>query len=137
MAISFDKAFGIHQYTIGARAARAEVLSANIANADTPGYKAKDLDFSAALQQAQSGIESGFSLATSNEHHIASTISSGLTSSIKYRNPDQPDTGDGNSVDVQRERSAFLENGLEYQASLEFLNSRISGLLKAIKGDQA
>ncbi len=137
MAISFDTAFGIHQYTIGARAARAEVLSANIANADTPGYKAKDLDFSAALQQAQSGIESGFSLATSNEHHISSTISSGLTSSIKYRNPDQPDTGDGNSVDVQRERSAFLENGLEYQASLEFLNSRISGLLKAIKGDQA
>ena len=137
MAISFDKAFGIHQYTIGARAARAEVLSANIANADTPGYKAKDLDFSAALQQAQSGMESGFSLATSNERHISSTISSGLTSSIKYRNPDQPDTGDGNSVDVQRERSAFLENGLEYQASLEFLNSRISGLLKAIKGDQA
>ena len=137
MAISFDKAFGIHQYTIGARAARAEVLSANIANAHTPGYKAKDLDFSAALQQAQSGIESGFSLATSNERHIASTLSSGLTSSVKYRNPDQPDTGDGNSVDVQRERSAFLENGLEYQASLEFLNSRISGLLKAIKGDQA
>ena len=137
MAISFDKAFGIHQYTIGARAARAEVLSANIANADTPGYKAKDLDFSAALQQAQSGIESGFSLATSNERHISSTVSSGLTSSIKYRNPDQPDTGDGNSVDVQQERSAFLENGLEYQASLEFLNSRISGLLKAIKGDQA
>ena len=137
MAISFDKAFGIHQYTIGARAARAEVLSANIANADTPGYKAKDLDFSAALQQAQSGIESGFSLATSNERHISSTLSSGLTSNVKYRNPDQPDTGDGNSVDVQRERSAFLENGLEYQASLEFLNSRISGLLKAIKGDQA
>ena len=137
MAISFDKAFGIHQYTIGARSARAEVLSANIANADTPGYKARDLDFSAALEQAQSGIESGFSLATSNERHIASTLSSGLTSSVKYRNPDQPDTGDGNSVDVQRERSAFLENGLEYQASLEFLNSRISGLLKAIKGDQA
>lgn len=137
MAISFDKAFGIHQYTIGARAARAEVLSANIANADTPGYKAKDLDFSAALQQAQSGMESGFSLATSNERHISSTLSSGLTSNVKYRNPDQPDTGDGNSVDVQQERSAFLENGLEYQASLEFLNSRISGLLKAIKGDQA
>ena len=137
MAISFDKAFGIHQYTLGVRAERAEVISANIANADTPGYKAKDLDFSAALQQAQSGIESGFSLATSNERHIASTLSSGLTSSVKYRNPDQPDTGDGNSVDVQRERSAFLENGLEYQASLEFLNSRISGLLKAIKGDQA
>lgn len=137
MAISFDKAFGIHQYTIGARAARAEVLSANIANADTPGYKAKDLDFSAALEQAQSGMQGGFSLATSNERHISSTVSSGLSGTVRYRNPDQPDTGDGNSVDVQQERSAFLENGLEYQASLEFLNSRISGLLKAIKGDQA
>ena len=137
MAISFDKAFGIHQYTIGARSARAEVLSANIANADTPGYKARDLDFSAALEQAQSGMQSGFSLATSNERHISSTVSSGLSSTLKYRNPDQPDTGDGNSVDVQQERSAFLENGFEYQASLEFLNSRISGLLKAIKGDQA
>ena len=137
MAISFDKAFGIHQYTIGARSARAEVLSANIANADTPGYKARDLDFSAALEQAQSGMQSGFSLATSNERHISSTVSSGLSSTLKYRNPDQPHTSDGNSVGVQQERSAFLENGLEYQASLEFLNGRISGLLKAIKGDQA
>ena len=102
MAISFDKAFGIHQYTIGARSARAEVLSANIANADTPGYKARDLDFSATLEQAQSGMQSGFSLATSNERHISSTVSSGLSSTLKYRNPDQPDTGDGNSVDVQQ-----------------------------------
>ena len=70
MAISFDKAFGIHQYTIGARSARAEVLSANIANADTPGYKARDLDFSAALEHAQPGLQRGFSLATSSDGHI-------------------------------------------------------------------
>ena len=137
MAISFDKAFGIHQYTIGARSARAEVLAANIANADTPGYKARDLDFSAALEQAQSRTQSGFALATSDARHIQGGSSSSLAGNVKYRVPNQPDTGDGNTVDVQQERSSFMENGLEYQASLEFLNSRISGLLKAIKGDQA
>ena len=61
----------------------------------------------------------------------------GPVGNVKYRVPNQPDTGDGNTVDVQQERTSFMENGLEYQASLEFLNSRISGLLKAIKGDQA
>ncbi len=133
MAISFDKAFGIHQYTLGARAQRAEVLSNNIANEDTPGYKAQDLDFSAALQQAQSGQSFGLSL--TNEHHIRSEVSS--SGALKYRVPNQADTGDGNTVDIQQERSNFLENGLQYQASLEFLNGRIAGLLKAIKGDQA
>ena len=133
MAISFDKAFGIHQYTIGARAQRAEVLSNNIANADTPGYKAQDLDFSAALRQAQSG--QSFGLARTNELHMRSDVN--MSGALKYRTPNQADTGDGNTVDIQQERSNFLENGLQYQASLEFLNSRISGLLKAIKGDQA
>ncbi|MGL5497666.1 MAG: flagellar basal body rod protein FlgB, partial [Aeromonas sobria] len=53
-----------------------------------------------------------------------------------YRNPLQPDTGDGNTVDVQQERSDFLRNSLEYQTSLEFMNGKISGLLKARKGEQ-
>jgi flagellar basal-body rod protein FlgB len=137
MAISFDKAFGIHQYTLGVRTERAEVIAANIANADTPGYKARDLDFSSALEQAQSRTQSGFALATSDARHIQGGSSSSLSGSIKFRVPNQPDTGDGNSVDVQQERTSYMENGLEYQTSLEFLNSRISGLLKAIKGDQA
>lgn len=137
MAISFDKAFGIHQYTIGARSARAEVISANIANADTPGYKARDLDFSAALAEASGQMQSGMSLARSDSQHLAATSSSSIAGSLKYRVPTQPDTGDGNTVDVQQERTAFMENAVEYQASMEFLNSRISGLLKAIKGDQS
>ena len=135
MAISFDKAFGIHQYTLGVRAERAEVISANIANADTPGYKARDLDFSSALEHASNQMQAGVSLARSDSRHIQAE--SALSGDLKYRNPNQPDTGDGNSVDVQQERMAFMENGLEYQTSMEFLNSRIYGLLKAIKGDQA
>ncbi|GAA4496765.1 flagellar basal body rod protein FlgB [Pseudaeromonas paramecii] len=134
MTISFDKAFGIHQYTIGVRSQRAEVLAGNIANADTPGYKAQDLDFSSALSQAQ-GLQSGTTeLMRTNNQHLAGA--SAMSGTLKYRVPLQADTGDGNTVDLQQERSAFLENGLEYQTSLEFLNSKINGLLKALKGDQ-
>ena len=132
MAISFDKAFGVHQYTLSVRAKRAEVLSSNIANADTPGFKARDIDFSQALQDAQS--QQGFGLSTTSEKHFA--LQMDASGSTQYRNPLQPDTGDGNTVDVQQERSEFLRNSLEYQASLEFMNSKISGLLKALKGEQ-
>ena len=132
MAISFDKAFGVHQYTLSVRAKRAEVLSSNIANADTPGFKARDINFSQALQNAQS--QQGFGLSTTSEEHFA--LQMDAPGSTQYRNPLQPDTGDGNTVDVQQERSEFLRNSLEYQASLEFMNGKISGLLKALKGDQ-
>ena len=133
MAISFDKAFGIHQYTLGARSQRAEVLAENIANADTPGYKARDVDFSALLGQAQSGQNASVNLSRTDESHIAG--SSSLNSSVMYRNPIQADTGDGNTVDINQERTAFMQNSIEYQTSLSFLNSKISGLLRAIKGD--
>ena len=132
MAISFDKAFGVHQYTLSVRAKRAEVLSSNIANADTPGFKARDINFSQALQDAQS--QQGFGLSTTSEKHFA--LQMDAPGSTQYRNPLQPDTGDGNTVDVQQERSEFLRNSLEYQASLEFMNRKISGLLKALKGEQ-
>ncbi|EKB19468.1 MULTISPECIES: flagellar basal body rod protein FlgB [Aeromonas] len=132
MAFSFDKAFGIHQYTLGVRAKRAEVLSSNIANADTPGFKARDINFAQALQDAQH--KQGFGLVTTSEKHFALNMDAPGT--VQYRNPLQPDTGDGNTVDVQQERSEFLRNSLEYQTSLEFMNRKISGLLKALKGEQ-
>lgn len=138
MAISFDQAFGVHQYTIGVRNVRSEVLASNIANSDTPGYKARDLDFQSALSQAMNKVNTtnGTSLSRTNERHISdsSTISVGDT---LYRVPLQPDTGDGNTVDVQTERSEFLQNALRYQASLEFLNQRITQLSRALKGDQS
>ncbi|MCS3455449.1 flagellar basal body rod protein FlgB [Aeromonas rivuli] len=133
MAISFDKAFGVHQYTLSVRAKRAEVLSSNIANADTPGFKARDINFGDAMAQAQQH-QQGFSLATTSERHFALNMDKPGTS--QYRNPLQPDTGDGNTVDLQQERSEFLRNSLEYQTSVEFMNGKISGLLKALKGEQ-
>jgi len=130
MAISFEKAFGMHPEAMLVRDRRAQVLAENIANADTPGYKAKDIDFQQALNNAKSR-QSGAMSRTHEQHFNISTSSQYDT---KFRNPDQPDTGDGNSVDIHRERNAFMQNSLEYQASLSFLNSRISGLKKALTG---
>ena len=131
MTISFDKAFGIHQHALVARSERAELLAGNLANADTPGYKAKDMDFQSALSQAQSN--QGFSLSRTSQQHFAVELAPPGT--VQFRVPNQPDTGDGNTVDVQTERNNYMENALQYQASLEFLNGKINGLMKAIKGD--
>lgn len=128
MAISLDKAFGISQHALLVRSDRAEVLASNIANADTPGYKAKDIDFADALANAKRG--QNHRLAKTHEKHF--DISINANSAEKYRNPYQPDTGDGNTVDVQVERNKFMENSMEYQTSLRFLNGRIKSLNKAL-----
>jgi len=130
MAISFEKAFGMHPHALLIREKRSEVLAENIANADTPGYKAKDVDFQQALQLAKSRQGQSASRTHEQHFHIAST----MAKDTLFRYPDQPDTGDGNSVDIHRERNSVMQNNLEYQASLTFLNSRISGLKKALTG---
>ncbi len=138
MAFSFDSAFGIHQYAIGARNARSEILAANIANADTPGYKARDVDFKEALASAMGQTsDNSVKLMRTDDRHASAKISTIGMSNLMYRVPLQPDTGDGNTVDVQEERTQFLENALRYQASLEFLNQRIAQLNRAIRGEQA
>ena len=133
MAISFDKALGVSQYTIGVRSQRAEVLASNIANADTPGYKAKDLDFADALNNARKS--QGYNMSKTHEKHFDLSVE--VNSAEKFRNPMQPDTGDGNSVDVQVERNIFMQNSMEYQASLQFLNGKIKSMKKALSGGQA
>ncbi|KEK27630.1 flagellar basal body rod protein FlgB [Shewanella xiamenensis] len=134
MAINFDKALGVHQFTLGIRAERAEVISSNIANADTPHYKARDVDFSAALNVAKTQQQQRNSLEmTADEQHLGLAQLTGQY--VKFRVPNQPDTGDGNTVDVQQEQSAFMQNALEYQMSLGFLDSKFSGMKKALRGD--
>ena len=132
MAISFEKAFGIYPQSIQVSAERAEIIAGNIANADTPGYKAKGLDFKAALAQAASKQQTG--MTRTNEKHF--DVRMELNNGVGFRVPDQADTGDGNNVDVQVERNLYLENSMEYQASLQFLNGSIKGLRKAITGGQ-
>jgi flagellar basal-body rod protein FlgB len=133
MAISFEKALGIHPQALAIRAQRAEVIASNIANADTPGYKARGMDFQKALAQASHKQQSG--MTRTNDKHF--DIRTEMNNGIGYRTPNQPDTGDGNTVDVQVERNLYLQNSLEYQASLQFLTGRIQGLKKAITGGQS
>jgi flagellar basal-body rod protein FlgB len=131
MAINFDKALGIHPLGMEVRAKRAEIIASNIANADTPGYKAKGMDFEKALAQASSQQQSAGMKRTHDKHF---DIRMELNNDVDFRIPTQADTGDGNTVDVQKERNMYLENSLEYQASVQFLSGRIKGLKKAITG---
>ena len=99
-----DNLFGIHATALKLRANRAELLAANIANADTPNYKARDIDFKQALQLASA--KKG-EMVTTNSRHIDSSGNSKLGAEILYRIPTQPSL-DGNTVDLQTERSAFM-----------------------------
>ena len=131
MAISFEKAFGIHPQGLQVRAQRAELIASNIANADTPGYKAKGMDFQAALAQASSKQQAG--MTRTNEKHF--DVRMELNNGVGFRTPNQPDTGDGNTVDVDLERNLFMQNQIRHQASLDFLGSKFKNLTKAIKGE--
>jgi len=131
MAISFDKALGVHPQAMLIRSQRAELIATNIANADTPGYKAKDIDFASALKAARSTQQSGNSMVTTDANHIAGGTRS-VGGSALFRMPNQTDTGDGNSVDIQVERNLYTQNAMEYQASLQFLSGRFKGLNKAL-----
>ena len=132
MAISFEKAFGLHPQSLQVRAKNAEVIAGNIANADTPGYKAKGMDFKSALAQAATKQQSGMSRTHEKHFDLRTEMNSGL----EYRVPNQPDTGDGNTVDAQVERNLYLENSMHYQASIQFLNGKIKGLKSVISGGQ-
>jgi flagellar basal-body rod protein FlgB len=129
MAISFDKGFELHAKGMLLRSKRAEVIASNIANSDTPGYKAKAMDFQKAMQQAGQ-----HQVGMNKTHAKHFDVSSEIHNNIAYRTPDQPDTGDGNTVNVQVERNLYLENSLEYQAGVQFLNGKIKALKNVISG---
>lgn len=133
MAISLDKAFGIHETALKLRAERTQMLANNIANADTPGYKARDIDFSAVLKNSSDNRQSG-KLQTTHSNHI-STNKNSITGDMQmYRVPNQAAL-DGNTVEMHVEQAEFSRNAVEYQASLKFLSGTIKGLMMAIKGE--
>jgi len=133
MALSFDKALGIHADALQVRSRRLELLASNLANADTPNYKARDIDFRAALGQAEQG--QAVSIRRTHTAHM-SVGAPGLGIEPQYRVPNQPSL-DGNTVDAQLEQAAFSQNAVQYQASLDFLNSRFRGLRSALGGDNS
>ena len=131
MPITFDSALGNHDKTLLVRSQRAELLASNIANADTPGYKARDIDFKSALASVQATGNEGLKLTHSQHMPLTSQIS-GMD--VMYRIPNQSSL-DGNTVDSQMEKSAFADNALRYQASLRFLDGKFKGLIAALKGE--
>ncbi|TCW29891.1 flagellar basal body rod protein FlgB [Gulbenkiania mobilis] len=130
------KQFDFQQRALNLRAYRAEVIASNVANADTPYYKAMDFDFKQALKSADEASRK-LGLDTTDPRHIAMSEgdSHRLGAQLMYRSQVQPSL-DGNTVDMDVERAAFTENALQYQTTLTFLNRRISSLNDAIRGGQ-
>ena len=127
---TLDNVFGLNSQALEVWQRRSEVIASNIANADTPNYQARDVDFRQVLQKA-SGESSDLQLSTPTPGQIDPASTS--TDSLKYRVPMQPSM-DGNTVDTQVEQSSFASNMVHYQASLSFINSAIQTLRLAING---
>ena len=128
----FNNIFGIHEQALHVRTKRAELLANNIANSDTPGYKARDLNFKDVLRNIQNS-DMGL-LNTTHHQHVNGMTESGVMQGLMYRSPMQPSI-DGNTVDMHIEKAQFTENAMRYNASFTFLNGRIKGILGALRGD--
>lgn len=132
MPLSLDSVFGVHEAALKLRAQRTEILASNLANADTPNYKAKDIDFQAAMKKATSAASTA-TLKTTQKGHISGSSLGGLEDYVKFRLPTQPAL-DGNTVETHVEQAAFAKNAMEYQATLRFLEGKSSSIIEAIKG---
>jgi flagellar basal-body rod protein FlgB len=141
VAMDLDSYLGVHAAALRLRERRTELLATNLANADTPGFKARDMDFASAL--AAAGSPSAGQLVATRPGHISfspgapGATAGGMTGSteafLKYRTPLAPSL-DGNTVDAQLEQAAFAENSVRYQATLSFLSQRFRSLMTAITG---
>jgi flagellar basal-body rod protein FlgB len=136
MPINLDQYVGVHATALDVRARRGELIANNLANADTPGYQARDIDFRQAMARAAGDKTVGTTMTTTRPGHIggAATADAASNPDLKYRTPLAPAL-DGNTVDAQIEQAAFAENAVRYQATLTFLNSKFRGLLTAILGN--
>lgn len=110
--------FGIHAAALELRSQRLALITSNIANAATPGYKARDIDFAAALKAREGGASS----------------TAAVQQATRYRVPVMPSL-DGNTVEMASEQTAFAENAVAYQATLGFIRGHIDTLTRALKGD--
>lgn len=130
MAISFDNALGIHPLALRFREKRTELIAANLANVDTPNYKARDMDFQSVLK----GLNSSSSNLNVTQANHMQAHASPFAAALQYRNPGQASL-DGNTVEGEREQMNYAQNALQYQATLQFLGEDFKGLKTAIRGD--
>lgn len=117
--------FGVHGKALALRSQRLSLLASNIANASTPGYKARDIDFEAALREATTQQQNGGGTAD---------LGKAMDDAMGYRVPLQP-SYDGNTVELSTEQTLFAENAVKYRTTLSFLEGRINTLTRALKGE--
>ncbi len=129
MSITFENALGVLPNTIQYRTERAEILAGNIANVDTPGYQAKDLEFDRVLGQQKAML----TMQKTNPHHLTLPGSEGVKAAMVDKEGSQP-SADGNSVDLGVEQAGFMQNRMEFETSFTFLNMKFKGLQRAIVG---
>jgi flagellar basal-body rod protein FlgB len=127
----FDSIFGIHERALYAAADRVSVLASNVANADTPNYKARDYDFASML--AGTAESDGLTLTLTHVGHLRLATAGTVSADLKYRIPFQPSL-DGNTVEAPVEQAKFAENAVRYQASLDFISRRVAALQTALTG---
>lgn len=134
MISKLDKELNFHHQALSLRAARQELLSGNVANADTPNFKAKDIDFASVLHEKLSLTTnlSKVGLNTTSPMHINSAAQGAFGDNILYRVPLQP-SADGNTVDMDMERTRFADNAIKYDASITFLNTEFRNLSLAMQ----
>ena len=132
MAFNLDSYLGVHPDALKLQSKRTEIIADNLANSDTPGYKARDIDFRAAMASAGSA-DATVKLATTNAGHLSIDPNTAASANLKYRTPLAPSL-DGNTVDAQQEQAAFADNTVRYQATLTFLSARFKSLMTAITG---
>jgi flagellar basal-body rod protein FlgB len=131
-----DEALRFQETALSLRAQRQQLLASNIANADTPNYKARDVDFNSALKNAlSSGTPASSGLATTAKAHIpGNTVTGNIGGApLLYRTPAQGNV-DGNTVDMDTERNQFTDNALRYEAGLTLIGAQIRNLLAAVQG---
>ncbi|WP_455427748.1 flagellar basal body rod protein FlgB [Dryocola sp. LX212] len=135
MLDKLDAALRFQQEALNLRAQRQEILAANIANADTPGYQARDIDFASEMKKVMDrgrAEGTGVSLALTSARHIPAQTQSVPQLDLLYRVPDQPAL-DGNTVDMDRERTQFADNSLKYQSDLTVLGGQIKGMMSVLQ----
>ncbi|MFZ1873751.1 MAG: flagellar basal body rod protein FlgB [Chania sp.] len=134
MLDKLDAALRFGQEALNLRAERQQILAANIANADTPGYQARDIDFASQLSQAMAqGRASGIALNLTSAQHIPALNVQPPSLALLFRVPDQPAL-DGNTVDMDRERTHFADNSLKYQTDLTLVSGQIKGMMSVLQG---
>jgi flagellar basal-body rod protein FlgB len=135
MSGALDDYLRFHEVSLGLRAQRQQLLASNIANADTPNFKARDIDFNSALQSALShNGQTTPGLAKTAASHISSSAETGPGNSLLLYRSVQQGSVDGNTVDMDVERNQFADNAIRYEAGLTMISLQIKNLLAAIQG---